>query len=67
MEPHRYLWTDAFGVVNYLSLACETGERRYLDQAAGLINGRQSRCGAAASLHKLWGRLPWLACNGSSR
>ncbi|PRW57938.1 hypothetical protein C2E21_3733 [Chlorella sorokiniana] len=34
----RYLWTDAFGVVNYLTLACETGEQRYLDQAAGLID-----------------------------
>jgi hypothetical protein len=24
----RYLWTDAFGVVNFLSLACETGQLR---------------------------------------
>ena len=28
----RYLWTDAFGVCNFITLACETGEARYLDQ-----------------------------------
>ena len=39
----RYLWTDAFGVVNYLTLACETGEARYLEQAAGLIQGGVGR------------------------
>ncbi|PSC74574.1 hypothetical protein C2E20_2186 [Micractinium conductrix] len=33
----RYLWTDAFGVCNYLTLACETGERRWLEQADALI------------------------------
>ncbi|EFN55625.1 hypothetical protein CHLNCDRAFT_133789 [Chlorella variabilis] len=33
----RYLWTDAFGVVNYITLAAETGQRVYLDQAAALI------------------------------
>ena len=36
----RYLWTDAFGVVNYITLAAETGQRVYLDQAAALITGR---------------------------
>lgn len=33
----RYLWTDAFGVVNYISLAVETGKSHYLQQAAALI------------------------------
>ena len=35
----RYLWTDAFGVCNYITLAAETGERRYLEQADALITG----------------------------
>jgi hypothetical protein len=34
----RYLWTDAFGVVNYISLAANTGDRGYLDQADALIH-----------------------------
>ncbi|KAL4419587.1 hypothetical protein ABPG77_004836 [Micractinium sp. CCAP 211/92] len=33
----RYLWTDAFGVCNFLTLAAETGERTYMDQADALI------------------------------
>lgn len=28
----RYLWTDAFGVINFITLHKETGESRYLDQ-----------------------------------
>ena len=35
----RYLWTDAFGVVNLISLASETGERRYLAQVRALLSG----------------------------
>lgn len=35
----RYLWTDAFGVVNFISLAAETGDPGYLQQAEGLITG----------------------------
>src|SRR5215211_6808191 len=33
----RYLWTDAFGVVLYLSLFDETGEQRHLDAAVRLV------------------------------
>nr|CAD6438826.1 hypothetical protein REQ54_04772 [Rhizobium sp. Q54] len=33
----RYLWTDAFGVVLYLSLHRETGEQRWLDAAEELV------------------------------
>jgi len=33
----RYLWTDAFGVCNFISLARETGRAHYLDQADALI------------------------------
>jgi len=33
----RYLWTDAFGVCNFITLYYETGEKRYLDQADALI------------------------------
>jgi len=33
----RYLWTDAFGVCNYITLYYETGNKQYLDQADALI------------------------------
>jgi hypothetical protein len=33
----RYLWTDAFGVVLYVSLFRETGEQRWLDAARELV------------------------------
>lgn len=33
----RYLWTDAFGVVLYVSLYRETGEQRWLDAAVQLV------------------------------
>src|SRR5947208_2958742 len=34
----RYLWTDAFGVVLYVSLYRELGERRWLDDAERLVS-----------------------------
>ena len=33
----RYLWTDAFGVVLYISLYRELGEERWLDEAEQLV------------------------------
>ena len=33
----RYLWTDAFGLVLFVSLYAESGERKYLDQAESLV------------------------------
>lgn len=33
----RYLWTDAFGVVLYLSLYRRLGEQRWLDEAEALV------------------------------
>src|SRR5436190_9624923 len=33
----RYLWTDAFGLVLYVSLFRESGEERWLDQAKWLV------------------------------
>jgi hypothetical protein len=33
----RYLWTDAFGLILFVSLYAESGERRYLDQAEALV------------------------------
>jgi hypothetical protein len=33
----RYLWTDAFGLVLYVSLYRDTGERSWLDQAEWLV------------------------------
>ena len=33
----RYLWTDAFGVVLYVSLYRHTGERRWLDEVEALV------------------------------
>ena len=53
----RYLWTDAFGVINYISLACETGKSHYLDQADTLINavhntlGHQRSTGGSGGTH----------------
>ncbi|KAL4457319.1 hypothetical protein ABPG75_012184 [Micractinium tetrahymenae] len=44
----RYLWTDAFGVCNFLTLAVETGDRAYLDQADALIT----------AVHDTLGRTP---------
>lgn len=35
----RYLWTDAFGVMNFISLAGQTGDCVYLRQADALIAG----------------------------
>ena len=34
----RYLWTDAFGVVLYLSLYQETSDTKYLEQAKTLVD-----------------------------
>ncbi|EJU02109.1 hypothetical protein DACRYDRAFT_115900 [Dacryopinax primogenitus] len=47
-EGHRgrYLWTDAFGVLNFLTLYKETREQRYLSLAARLI----------ATVHDILGR-----------
>lgn len=36
-SPKRYLWTDAFGVCNFLELYRQTGEGRYLDLAVALV------------------------------
>jgi hypothetical protein len=33
----RYLWTDAFGVCNYITLFCETKDPVYIQQADALI------------------------------
>lgn len=35
--PRRYLWTDAFGVCNFLGLYRQTGEERYLGFAVELV------------------------------
>lgn len=37
VPPHRYLWTDAFAVCNFIGLARELGEQRYADLALRLI------------------------------
>jgi len=34
----RYLWTDAFGLVNYVTLYRETGDERWLDAAEALVS-----------------------------
>lgn len=38
VAPHRYLWTDAFAVCNFLGLYRESGEGRYLDLALALVD-----------------------------
>lgn len=37
-EPRRYLWTDAFAVVNFLELHRTTGDERYAALARGLVD-----------------------------
>lgn len=37
-KPRRYLWTDAFAVCNFLGLARQTGEDRYLRLARELVD-----------------------------
>jgi hypothetical protein len=64
----RYLWTDAFGVCNFITLYYETSEPRYLDFADALIEdvhqvlGRERdpphrRLGKATDEHPLLGGL----------
>lgn len=36
-DPTRYLWTDAFGVCNFLGLYQETKDARYKELALGLV------------------------------
>jgi hypothetical protein len=36
--PRRYLWTDAFGVCNFLGLYRQTGDEQYLRLAAELVD-----------------------------
>ncbi len=37
-SPRRYLWTDAFGVCNFLGLYRQTGEEKYLRLALQLVD-----------------------------
>ena len=66
----RYLWTDAFAVANFLALARETGEERYLDLALRVVekvhaalgrhradDPRQGRLGTATADHPTRGGL----------
>ncbi|WIA24086.1 hypothetical protein OEZ85_013693 [Tetradesmus obliquus] len=41
----RYLWTDAFGVVNYLTLYKDTQEDMYLQQALALVDAVHNTLG----------------------
>lgn len=63
----RYLWTDAFGVCNYLTLYCETNEAKYLHQAERLVEdvhntlgknrAQTTRLGNSTEQHPLNGGL----------
>jgi len=46
----RYLWTDAFGVVLYVSLYRELGERRWLDEAERLVGDVERVLGRSRGL-----------------
>jgi len=46
----RYLWTDAFGVVNYLSLFKQTNDLQFLEQAESLISDVHSTLGFERNL-----------------
>jgi len=70
--PKRYLWTDAFGVCNYLELFQQTGEERYKQQVFALVDqvhavlGKHrdddSRSGWISSLEEEEGKLHPTAC-----
>ncbi|KAL9657050.1 hypothetical protein ABK040_002676 [Willaertia magna] len=51
----RYLWTDAFGVCNFLSLYVQTKENQYLELAKGLIEEVHNILGFNRSLTKRLG------------
>jgi hypothetical protein len=51
----RYLWTDAFGVCNYITLFCETKEPMYLEQADALIKEVHDTLGKDRALKKRLG------------
>jgi hypothetical protein len=46
----RYLWTDAFGVCNYLNLYYETQDQSYLNMATALIQNVHDTLGKDRSL-----------------
>jgi len=48
----RYLWTDSFGVCNFLTLFCETKEERYLLQADSLINSVHNVLGKVSTVFR---------------
>jgi len=52
----RYLWTDAFGVCNYITLYCETKDQIYLDQADALIKDVHDTLGKDRSLKERLGK-----------
>ncbi|GAB4823531.1 hypothetical protein N2152v2_010577 [Parachlorella kessleri] len=56
IAPLSYLWTDAFGVCNYITLACETGEAKFLDQADMLIDEVHDTLGRDRSGRRRLGR-----------
>ena len=44
----RYLWTDAHGVLNFISLARETGDASYLHKAEALVEAVHDTLGTHA-------------------
>jgi hypothetical protein len=48
----RYLWTDAYGVCNFLTAFHETGERRYLEMADQLITDVHNTLGRDRRGHR---------------
>jgi len=51
----RYLWTDAFGVCNYITLYHQTGDVIYLDQADSLIQNVHDVLGKDRQGNKILG------------
>jgi hypothetical protein len=54
----RYLWTDAFGVVLYVSLCRTLGEIRWMDEAERLVVDVQRVLGRSAWTWHRRGRRP---------
>ncbi|CAF0880954.1 unnamed protein product [Rotaria sordida] len=51
----RYLWTDAYGVCNFLTLYRETNDIKYLEQADALINNVHDTLGYERNVKKRLG------------
>lgn len=66
-SPHRYLWTDAFAVCNFLEIYRQTGDERYRDLALLLVDQVHNILGRHRSDDTHTGRISGLDEEEGSR